>query len=208
MANYETLVISVMDGDEAQVKEQTKALLNAGCKPLDIINQGLIAAMDIVGPRFRDGEMYVPEVLMAAKSMATGIEILKPFMSDTDMPSKGKIVLGTVKGDLHDIGKNLVGMMMESSGFQVINLGIDISPEEFVAAIKKHTPKIIAMSALLTTTMMQMKDTIDLIKEEGLKVKAIIGGAPVTQEFANRIGADGYSPDAASAVELCAKLIS
>ncbi len=149
MADYETLVTSVIDGDEVQVKELTKALINAGFKPLDIINQGLIAAMDIVGPRFRDGEMFVPEVLMAAKSMATGIEILKPFMSDTDMPSKGKIVLGTVKGDLHDIGKNLVGMMLESSGFQVINLGIDISPAEFVAAIKKHKPGIIAMSAFL-----------------------------------------------------------
>jgi 5-methyltetrahydrofolate--homocysteine methyltransferase len=163
--------------------------------------------MEIVGPRFRDGEMYVPEVLMAAKSMATGIEILRPLMSDTDMPSKGKIVLGTVKGDLHDIGKNLVGMMMESSGFHVINLGIDISPEEFVTAIKKHNPKIVAMSALLTTTMMQMQNTIDLIKEEGLTVKSIIGGAPVTHEFADRIGADGYSSDAASAVELCKKLI-
>jgi 5-methyltetrahydrofolate--homocysteine methyltransferase len=151
--------------------------------------------------------MYVPEVLMAAKSMATGIEILRPLMSDTDMPSKGKIVLGTVKGDLHDIGKNLVGMMMESSGFQVINLGIDIAPEEFVTAIKKHNPKIVAMSALLTTTMDQMKDTIDLIMEEGLTVKSIIGGAPVTQEFADRIGADGNSADAASAVDLCAKLI-
>lgn len=207
MADYEALVTSVIDGDEVLVKEYTKALLDAGFKPLDIINQGLIAGMDIVGPRFRDGEMFVPEVLMAARSMATGIEILKPFISDTDMPRKGTIVLGTVKGDLHDIGKNLVGMMMESSGFHVINLGIDISPAEFVAAIKKHNPKIVAMSALLTTTMMQMKDTIELIKEEGLTVKSIIGGAPVTQEFADRIGADGYSSDAASAVELCTRLI-
>ncbi len=208
MANFEALVQSVMDGREAQVKENTKALIDGGVSPLDIINQGLIAGMNIVGARFKTGEMFVPEVLMCAKSMAAGIEMVKPLIAAEDMPNKGTIVLGTVKGDLHDIGKNLVGMMLESGGFKVINLGIDIAPEKFVEAVKEHDPQIVAMSALLTTTMPHMKDTIELIKEEGLKVKCIIGGAPISQDFADKIGADGYSPDAASAVELCNKLMA
>ena len=176
--------------------------------PLEIISNGLIAGMNVVGVQFKSGEMFVPEVLMSAKSMAAGIEIVKPLIADKDMPSMGKVLIGTVKGDLHDIGKNLVAMMLESGGFTVINLGIDIAPEKFVAAFKEHQPDIIAMSALLTTTMMHMKDTIELIKEEGFKVKCIIGGAPISQEFADTIGADGYSPDAASAVDLCRKLLS
>lgn len=208
MANFEALVQSVMDGKETQVKEQTKALIDAGVSPLDIINQGLIAGMNIVGARFKVGDMFVPEVLMCAKSMAAGIEMVKPLIAAEDMPNKGTIVLGTVKGDLHDIGKNLVGMMLESGGFKVINLGIDIAPEKFVEAIREYNPEIVAMSALLTTTMPHMKDTIELIKEEGLKVKCIIGGAPISQDFADKIGADGYSPDAASAVELCNKLMA
>jgi len=208
MANFEVLVQSVMDGNESQVKEQTKALVDAGVSPLEIINQGLIAGMNVVGARFKVGDMFVPEVLMSARSMAAGIELVKPLIAAEDMPNKGTIVLGTVKGDLHDIGKNLVGMMLESGGFKVINLGIDIAPEKFVAAVIEHKPQIVAMSALLTTTMPHMKDTIELIKEEGLKVKCIIGGAPITQDFADKIGADGYSPDAASAVELCTKLLA
>ncbi|ATW26367.1 cobalamin B12-binding domain-containing protein [Candidatus Formimonas warabiya] len=208
MANFEALSQSVISGKEAQVKEQTKAMVDTGVNPLDIINQGLIAGMNVVGARFKNGEMFVPEVLMSAKSMASGIEIVKPLIADKDMPSKGKIILGTVKGDLHDIGKNLVGMMLESGGFSVVNLGIDIPPEKFVAAIKEHTPDIVAMSALLTTTMLHMKDTIELIKEEGLKAKCIVGGAPISQDFADEIGADGFAPDAASAVELCAKLLA
>jgi 5-methyltetrahydrofolate--homocysteine methyltransferase len=197
-----------MDGNEAQVKGQTQALVDGGVNPLEIINLGLIAGMNVVGVRFKAGDMFVPEVLMSAKSMAAGIEIVKPLIADKDMPNKGTIILGTVKGDLHDIGKNLVGMMLESSGFKVINLGIDIAPEKFVAAVKEYNPQIVAMSALLTTTMPHMKDTIELIKEEGLDVKCIIGGAPITQDFADKIGAGGYSPDAASAVELCTKLLA
>lgn len=208
MANFEVLVQSVMDGNESQVKEQTRALIDGGVSPLEIINEGLIAGMNIVGARFKVGDMFVPEVLMSAKSMAAGVEMVKPLIADKDMPSRGTIVLGTVKGDLHDIGKNLVGMMLESGGFKVINLGIDIAPENFVAAIKEHNPQIVAMSALLTTTMPHMRDTIELIKEEGLKVKCIIGGAPISQDFADKIGADGYSPDAGSAVELCTKLLA
>ncbi|MGI6686570.1 MAG: cobalamin B12-binding domain-containing protein [Bacillota bacterium] len=208
MASFETLSQSVIAGKEAQVKEQTKAMIEAGADPLEIINNGLIAGMNVVGTRFKNGEMFVPEVLMSAKSMASGIELVKPLIADKDMPSKGKVLIGTVKGDLHDIGKNLVAMMLESGGFKVINLGIDIAPEKFVAAVKEHNPDIVAMSALLTTTMLHMKDTIELIKEEGLKVKAIVGGAPISQDFADEIGADGFAPDAASAVELCAKLIA
>jgi 5-methyltetrahydrofolate--homocysteine methyltransferase len=208
MANFDVLVQSVMDGNESQVKEQTKALIDGGVSPLEIINQGLIAGMNVVGARFKVGDMFVPEVLMSAKSMAAGIEMVKPLIAAEDMPNKGTIVLGTVKGDLHDIGKNLVGMMLESGGFKVHNIGIDIAPEKFVEAIKEYNPQIVAMSALLTTTMPHMKDTIELIKEEGLNVKCIIGGAPITQDFADKIGADGYSPDAASCVELCTKLLA
>jgi len=208
MANFEALSQSVIAGKEAQVKEQTKALIDAGTDPLEIINSGLIAGMNVVGARFKNGEMFVPEVLMSAKSMAAGIELVKPLIADKDMPSKGTILIGTVKGDLHDIGKNLVAMMMESGGFKVINLGIDIAPEKFVAAVKEHNPQIVAMSALLTTTMLHMKDTIELIKEEGLKVKCIVGGAPISQDFADEIGADGFAPDAASAVELCTRLLA
>jgi 5-methyltetrahydrofolate--homocysteine methyltransferase len=188
----------------------TQALIDEGSAPLDIINLGLIAGMNIVGSRFKNGEMFVPEVLMAAKSMSAGIEIVKPLIADKDMPSIGKVLLGTVKGDLHDIGKNLVGMMLESGGFTVINMGIDISPEQFIKAVKEHNPDILAMSALLTTTMLHMKDTIELLKEEGLhnKVKVIVGGAPISQDFADEVGADGFAPDAASAVDLCKKLLS
>lgn len=208
--NFEELSKSVLAGKVNQVKEVTQTLIDEGKNPLEIINQGLIAGMNVVGMRFKNGEMFVPEVLMAAKAMGAGVELVKPLIADKDMPSAGKIVLGTVKGDLHDIGKNLVGMMLESGGFTVINLGIDISPEQFVKSIKETNPDIVAMSALLTTTMLYMRDTIELIKEEGLhdKVKVIIGGAPISQDFADEIGADGFAPDAASAVELSKKLLN
>lgn len=209
MSNYQSLSLHVIAGKEALVKDATKKLVAAGNNPLEIINQGLIAGMNVVGARFKNGEMFVPEVLMAAKSMAAGIEIVRPLIAEGDMPSIGRVVIGTVKGDLHDIGKNLVAMMLESSGFHVINIGIDIAPESFVNAVKEHKPDIVAMSALLTTTMLHMKDTIELIKEEGLhgNVKVIIGGAPISQDFADEIGADGFAPDAASATELCKKLL-
>lgn len=207
MANLKDLCQSVVTGNVVQVKEQTQSLVDGGTAPIDIINDGLIGGMNVIGPRFKNGEMFVPEVLMSAKAMAAGMEIVKPLISDKDMPSKGTIVLGTVEGDLHDIGKNLVGMMIEGSGFKVIDLGIDIAPKTFIEAIKEHNPQVVAMSALLTTTMVAMKNTIDLINEEGLKVKCIVGGAPVSQEFANQIGAAGYAPDAASATELCAELV-
>jgi len=208
MATLEDLSKAVISGNVAKTKKLTQELIDAGVAPLDIINQGLIAGMNVVGVRFKNNEMFVPEVMVAAKAMSQGIEMVKPLIAETDMPSAGKVLLGTVKGDLHDIGKNLVGIMLESRGFTVIDIGIDKSPEEFVQAIKEHKPDIMGMSALLTTTMLHMKDTIELMKEEGLgHVKAIVGGAPISQDFADEVGADGYAPDAASAVDLCKSLL-
>lgn len=209
MPDYEGLSREVVNGNEAKVREITKALVDAGNNPLDIIKEGLIAGMNIVGPRFKSGEMFVPEVLMSARAMGVGIEIVKALLTDADMPSLGKVAIGTVKGDLHDIGKNLVAMMLESAGFTVINLGIDLPAEKFVQAVKEQDAQVVGMSALLTTTMLHMKDTIDLLKEEGLrdKVKVIIGGAPISQNFSDEIGADGFAPDAASAVDLCKILL-
>lgn len=209
MSNYEDLAQSVILGNANQVKEQVNSLVASGNNPLDIINKGLIAGMNVVGTRFKAGDMYVPEVLMSARSMSAGVEIVKPLLADGDMKSNGKVLLGTVKGDLHDIGKNLVGMMIESAGLEVINLGVDISAEAFVAAIREHKPNVLALSALLTTTMVNIKSTIEVLIEEGLRdqVKVIIGGAPVSREFADSIGADGFAPDAASAADLCKTLI-
>lgn len=208
MPNFEALAQTVVSGKVEEVREQVQAMVDAGISPLEIINQGLIAGMNIVGVRFKNDEMFVPEVLWSAKTMAEGIEILKPLIADKDMPSIGKIIIGTVKGDLHDIGKNLVCMMLESSGFTVINLGTDVPPEKFIAAIKEHKPQIVAMSTLLTTTIPSMKDAIKLIKkEEGLNIKCIVGGAPISKKFADEIGADGFAPDATGAVDLCKKLL-
>ena len=210
MATYADLAKCVIEGQRDQVKTMVTNLIAAGNNPLEIVNEGLIEGMNVVGVRFKAGDMYVPEVLMAAKSMSGGLEIVRPLISEADQKSKGKIVLGTVKGDLHDIGKNLVGMLIESGGLEVINMGVDVSAEDFIDAIIEHEPDILALSALLTTTMPAMKDIIELLEEEELrdKVKVIIGGAPVSREYADTIGADGYAPDAGSAVELCKQLLA
>lgn len=210
MASYNELAQSVISGNEKQVKEQTQSLIDAGNKPLDIINEGLIGGMNVVGSRFKAGDMFVPEVLMSARAMAAGVELVKPLLPEGEMGSSIKVVLGTVKGDLHDIGKNLVGMMMESSGLQVIDLGVDVAPEKFIQSIRDHKPAILGLSALLTTTMGQMKDIIELLGKEGLRgeVKVIIGGAPISQAYADEIGADGFAADAASAADLCKELAS
>lgn len=210
MSNYADLAQSVIEGQKDKVKEHVQNLIAAGNDPLEIINEGLIAGMNVVGVRFKAGDMYVPEVLMAAKSMSGGVELVKPLITTGEQKSAGKILLGTVKGDLHDIGKNLVGMLIESAGLEVINMGVDISAEDFVDAVIEHEPDIVALSALLTTTMPAMQDIIEILAEEDLrdKVKVIIGGAPVSQEYADTIGADGYAPDAGSAVELCKKLLA
>jgi len=172
-------------------------LLSEGKAPEVMMGEGLIPAMDIVGDLFQKGEYFVPEMLVAARAMQHGLEVLKPKLIDSGVEPIGKVVAGTVKGDLHDIGKNLVVMALEGAGFDIIDLGTDVSPEQFVEAIKEHNPQVIALSALLTTTMIAMKDTIEAIKEAGLKdkVKVMIGGAPIRQEFADEIGADFYGPD-------------
>ncbi|MBC2724043.1 B12-binding domain-containing protein [Desulfosporosinus sp.] len=210
MAGYEDLAKAVLKGEDDQVKSLTQSLIDSGKDFLEIINQGLIAGMDVVGARFKKGEMFVPEVLMAARAMSEGINLVKPHIAEKDIPSLGKVLVGTVKGDLHDIGKNLLAMMMEGAGFTVVNLGVDISPEKFVEAAKEQKADMIAMSALLTTTMPAMRDTIELFKEEGIrdKVRIIIGGAPISQEYANEIGADGFAPDAATACDLAKGLLA
>ncbi|MGD8458370.1 MAG: corrinoid protein [Anaerolineales bacterium] len=197
-------------GEDATVAELTQSGLDEGLPPEDILKGGLLAGMDKVGVDFRDGELFVPEVLLAANAMHAGMDILRPLLSDGSVASVGKIIFGTVEGDLHDIGKNLVLMMLEGGGFEIIDLGINVNPEQFVNAIKTENPDLVGMSAMLTTTMTAMKNTIECLEESGLRdeVKVIIGGAPVTKEFADEIGADGYAPDAASAVEQARILIN
>jgi 5-methyltetrahydrofolate--homocysteine methyltransferase len=178
--------------------------------PADILNQGMIAAMGEVGRLFEEGEYFVPEMLIAARAMQKGLEILKPHLTEADVQSPGKVAIGTVKGDLHDIGKNLVAMMLEGAAFEVIDLGTDVSPERFIQAVRDRGAQIIAMSALLTTTMPNMKNTIEALKEAGLrdKVKVMIGGAPVTQNYADQIGADGFAEDASRAVAKARSLLA
>ena len=206
----EELTQRVIEGKLEMVKELTRQAIANGLEPEEIINQGLIMGMNVVGVRFKAGDMYVPEVLMCARSMSGGMELVKPLLMGKELPSAGKVLIGTVKGDLHDIGKNLVAMLLESVGFTVINLGTDISTEQFIQAIKEHNPDVLGLSALLTTTMLGMKDVIDQLVEEGMrdKIKVIIGGAPISQEFSDEIGADGFAPDGASATELCQKLLA
>jgi 5-methyltetrahydrofolate--homocysteine methyltransferase len=191
------------------VDELVLGLLEAKTDPQVILDDGLIAAMAEVGNRFECGEFYVPEMLVAARAMQSGLQILKPLLVEQGIKSGGKIVIGTVKGDLHDIGKNLVAMMLEGAGFEIIDLGTDVSPEKFVEAVKKHNPDLIGMSALLTTTMVNMQATVTALKEAGLRdgVKVLVGGAPVTQEYANQIGADGFGADASRAVSLVKTII-
>ncbi len=210
MSDLEKIREGVLEGDIQGVAGGCRALVAGGMPPLDIINQGLIAGMAVVGKKFKAGDMFMPEVLMSAKAMGAGIEIVKPLIAEEDVPTAGKVVIGTVEGDLHDIGKNLVVIMLESSGYQVVNLGVDISPREFVDAVREHKPDILGLSALLTTTMLAMKDTIDELLEEGVRdgLKVIIGGAPVTADFAEEIGADGYAPDGPAAVELADRLLA
>jgi len=207
MADFEGMASNVISGQVDRVTELVRKALEEGASPMDIINKGLMNGMNVVGQRFKVGQMYIPEVLMSAKTMAAGMEIVKPLVVGKEVLSKGKVVLGTVKGDLHDIGKKLVGMIMESAGLEVVNLGIDVSPEKFAEAVRQHKPDVLGMSALLTTTMLAMKDTIEVLKEEGLRerVKIIVGGAPVTSDFASEIEADGWAPDAVSAKDLALK---
>ena len=197
---------AVLEFDEAGVKAKTQSEVDAGTDIQRILNDGLIAAMDEVGEKFSAGELFVPEMLMAAQAMKGGLEILKPLLASGQGRSKGTVVIGTVKGDLHDIGKNLVTMMMESAGFEVVDMGVDVDSETFVKVAAEKKANVIALSALLTTTMPAMETTIKAVKEAGITVKTSIGGAPVTQAFADQIGADGYSADAPGAVKLVKRL--
>ncbi len=210
MADFQGIADAVINGDRDTVAKLTQEAIDEGTDIEAIINDGLVAGMTVVGERFKNNEFYVPEVLIAARAMHGGMDLVKPLLADSDVKSKGKVVIGTVKGDLHDIGKNLVAMMLEGGGYDVVDLEVDVAPETFVKTAAEQDCNIIALSALLTTTMPGMKDTVDAVKEAGLggKVKVIIGGAPVTQNYADEIGADGYAPDAASAVDLVTQLLS
>ncbi len=194
--------------DKVKVVELVNAEIAAKTEIDTILNAGLIDAMDIVGKKFSNGELFVPEMLMAAQAMKAGLEVIKPHLSDGAASARGTVVIGTVKGDLHDIGKNLVALMMEGAGFDVVDLGVDIDAEKFVQAAVEHNAGVVALSALLTTTMPTMETIVAAIKEAGIAVKTIIGGAPVTAAFAEQIGADGFSADAPGAVELTRKLLA
>jgi 5-methyltetrahydrofolate--homocysteine methyltransferase len=203
MVDLNNVSESLQRGDAEKVEELVKKALEENLLPKDILENGLIKGMDIVGAKFKKNEVYVPEVLIAARAMHAGMNILRPKLAETGVKNIGTVAIGTVKGDLHDIGKNLVKMMLEGAGFEVVDLGVDVSAEKYVEAVKEHKPNIIGMSALLTTTMVNMAEVIKALEAAGLrdKVKIMIGGAPITQNYADQIGADGYSPDAASAVD-------
>lgn len=208
MAELEAIAIALTRGKRDEVKAKVEEAIKEGVKPERILTEGLIAGMSVVGERFRRNLVYVPEVLISARAMKTGMEILGPRLVASGVQPLAKVVIGTVKGDLHDIGKNLVGMMLQGGGYEIIDLGTDVSAEQFVAAAKQHQAKLIGMSALLTTTMPYMAKVIEAVKASGLSVSSMVGGAPVTQQFASEIGADGYAADAASAVEVAQKLVA
>lgn len=210
MANLSEISEALIAGSAPKVKQLVEAALAEGVAPAEIITNGLIPGMAVIGERFKVNEIYVPEVLIAARAMNAGLGIVKPLLAAGDFEPIGTVAIGTVKGDLHDIGKNLVAMMLEGAGFEIVDLGIDVSSEKFVNAVVEKGVTHVAMSALLTTTMPSMKDTIDALKAAGVrdKVKVMIGGAPVTQKYADEIGADGYSSDASSAVDLAKALMA
>jgi 5-methyltetrahydrofolate--homocysteine methyltransferase len=201
------MAIALIRGKRDEVKAKVQEAIDEGVSPETVLNQGLISGMSVVGERFRRNLIYVPEVLISARAMKTGMAILEPLLTASGVEPVGKVVIGTVKGDLHDIGKNLVGMMLQGGGYEIIDLGTDVSAERFIAAVNEHNARLVGMSALLTTTMPYMAKVIQAIKENGLEdVRTMVGGAPVTQQFADDIGADGYAPDAATAVELANRL--
>ncbi len=210
MIDFRDISEALQIGDADSVREMVGTALIEGVSPKEILNNGLIDGMNIIGMKFKNNEVYVPEVLIAARAMYAGMDLLKPKLVETGIKNIGKVVIGTVKGDLHDIGKNLVKMMLEGAGFEVIDLGVDVSAEKFVSAVIEHHPDILGMSALLTTTMLNMNEVIQSLQSADLRenLKVMIGGAPVTQKYAEQIGADSYSPDAASAVEAAKMFIS
>lgn len=201
---------SIANGQRAQVPQQVRAALEANLDPVTVLNDAMIPAMREVGQRYQSGEYYIPELMIAARAMQDGIAVLQPRLVETHAKPVGKVMMGTVSGDLHDIGKNLVAMMLQGAGFQVEDLGVNIPPDKFVRAVQKSSPDILGMSALLTTTMPQLKLTLDALRDAGLRqqVKVMIGGAPVTDEYARSIGADGFAPDASRAVDVALTLLA
>jgi len=210
MSKIDDIFQAVGDGKVKIITELVESALAEGVSPLQILNEGMVDAMAVVGEKFQKSEIFVPEMLIAAKTMKKGVEIIKPKLSSADIASKGKCIIGTVYGDLHDIGKNLVALMIESAGFEVIDLGVDVSVQAFIDAIKANPDvNVVGLSCLLTTTMPALKETALAIKSSGMTgFKLIVGGAPITEEFASQIGADGYSADAAGAAELAKKLVA
>ncbi len=208
MADLKALAEAVIKGDQTTAVSVTKAALSEGMAPKSILDEGLIAGMDVIGGRFKRNEVYIPEVLIAARAMKMAMKVLEPELTKAGVQPIGKLVIGTVQGDLHDIGKNLVAMMLKGAGFEVIDLGVDVAPAKFVEEAKAKNAQLVGMSALLTTTMPGMEKTIKALKEAGVKAKIMVGGAPVTQSFAEKIGAQGYAPDAASAVDTGKRLVA
>jgi len=208
MVDLKALADVVIKGDQNAAVDMTKSALEDGMAPKSILDEGLIAGMDIIGDRFKKNEVYIPEVLIAARAMKMAMEVLEPELVKAGVEPVGKLVIGTVQGDLHDIGKNLVAMMLKGAGFEVIDLGVDVKPEKFVEQVKESGVQLIGMSALLTTTMPGMEKTIKILKDSGLSAKVIIGGAPVTKDYADKIGADGFASDAASAVDMAKSLVA
>ena len=208
MADLKALADAVIKGDQATAVEVTKAAIGEGMAAKQVLDEGLIAGMDVVGAAFKKNEVYIPEVLIAARAMKMAMEVLEPELAKAGVEPIGKLVIGTVQGDLHDIGKNLVAMMLKGAGFEVIDLGVDVPPEKFIEGVKANNAQIVGMSALLTTTMPGMEKTIKALKEAGITAKIMVGGAPVTESFAQKIGAEGFSPDAASAVDTAKSLVA
>jgi corrinoid protein of di/trimethylamine methyltransferase len=206
---FEKMAEVLIAGKQEEVKSLTQEALDKGAAARDILDKGLLAGMDVVGQRFKAGDMFIPEVLLCARCMHGAMDILKPLLSEADAAGVGTYLIGTVEGDLHDIGKNLVSMMLEGAGFQVVDLGTNITAQQFVDAVKEHQPDILGMSALLTTTMPRMEETIQALKEAGIRdqVKIMAGGAPVTQDFVDKIGGDAYGANAASATEKAKELV-
>jgi len=208
MADFQAISEALQAGKANDVKSLVQSAVDEGASAADILDMGLISGMSIIGEKFKKNEVYVPEVLIAARAMNAGMELLEPLLVKAGVEARGTVVIGTVKGDLHDIGKNLVGMMLKGGGYKVVDVGIDVEPAKFLEMAKKENADVVGLSALLTTTMPQMENVVKALKDGGASVKVMIGGAPVTQKFADEIGADGYAPDAASAVDLAKQLVA
>ncbi|MBM3956888.1 MAG: corrinoid protein [Gemmatimonadetes bacterium] len=208
--NFQKLSDMIIKGDNKGAEQWTRTALDAGTAPKDIIDKGLVPGMDVVGRRFKSNEYHMPEVLIAARAMKASMNLVRPLIAGTDVQPVGRVVIGTVQGDLHDIGKNLVAMMLEGAGFEVHDLGVDVSPQAFVEAAESHRANLVGLSALLTTTMPMMRNVIEAFEQAELRagVKILIGGAPVTQAYADQITADGYAPDGASAVDVAKSLVA